>query len=422
MNHIMPMDTVKDNTDLYYFFDIHCHAMNLSHPNLVAFINRLPLLALAAMPLLGPFISFLGVTKMNRIVNLLSVMENDIADFFLIMEFYLRKEGYIKNEKFLLNDIKYDGIILTPLLMDFGYKNIKSSVYYNVPPQKPIVEQTLDVFNGITKYCNYELVEPQPGKYRVKNRKGRAIFEIYPFLGINTINYESEEVSEIIEKYFKEYTGSHEALKANLGKFEGDIEKLGSNFFSGIKVYPPMAFDPWPESNNKELEKVKLLYKYCCKKNIPITAHCSNVGFVLDEKDALTYSSPARWKKVLEYYPDLKLNLAHFGNMTYFLGLFKSSDWQIQIIDLINKHRNVYTDFSCCGFNDDYYRSLKKIICNNNYLLDHILFGTDFMINLLWIDSYNEYLNIFGTTKHLSPGEKKVFCSTNPSRFLFGKD
>ena len=96
MNHIMPTASVRDNTELNYFFDIHCHAMNLSHPNLLAFINRLPLLALAAMPLFSPFTSFLGLTKINRIVNLLSVMENDIADFFLIMEFYLRKERYIK--------------------------------------------------------------------------------------------------------------------------------------------------------------------------------------------------------------------------------------------------------------------------------------------------------------------------------------
>jgi len=155
------------------------------------------------------------------------------------------------------------------------------------------------------------------------------------------------------------------------------------------------------------------------QKNIPITSHCSNVGFVLDEKNADTYSSPARWEKVLEYYPSLKINLAHFGYLTHVLGLFRSSDWQNQIINLINKYQNVYTDFSCRGFNDDYYRYLKKIICANHNLLNHILFGTDFMINLLWIDSYNEYLNKFRTTESLKPYKKDLFCSTNPWHFLF---
>ena len=99
----------------------------------------------------------------------------------------------------------------------------------------------------------------------------------------------------MLDKYFGAYSGSYDALKSNFGKFHGDIDSLGSNFFAGIKVYPPMGFDPWPEAG-LERDKVEILYQYCCKKNIPITAHCSEIGFNLDN-NADTYTSPKKWRR-----------------------------------------------------------------------------------------------------------------------------
>ncbi len=52
-------------------------------------------------------------------------------------------------------------------------------------------------------------------------------------------------------------------------------------------------------------------------------------------------------------------------------------------------------------------------------LRSRILFGTDFAVNLMWIDSYNGYLGLFSRTAALTPEEKHAFCSTNPERFLF---
>ena len=346
-------------------------------------------------------------------------MENDIGNLFLILEHYLIKDGTINNNVLTINNAKYNTIVLTPLLMDFGYRNIRSDTYYNIPPEKPIIEQTIDVFNGIRKYRNFELFENTSGNYEVYDRKNKAIFEIYPFLGINTQNYKLNKILIMLEKYFGDYTGTHADLFANLGTFQGNIESLGSNFFAGIKVYPPIGFDPWPEADGNELKKVMLIYSYCSEKKIPLTTHCSDGGFVLDEKNAETYTSPARWKKVLEEYPDIKLNFAHFGNQGNLLFIFQNRKWQKEIIQLMGKYQNVYTDFSCRAFNDGYYKFLKKVIGNDKNLLERILFGTDFMINLLWIDSYNEYLNKFRTTEYLSHREKELFCSTNPTRFLF---
>jgi len=395
------------------FFDIHCHAMDLSHPNLLAFIKRLPWRAIL---LLSPILMFLGGKKLERVSNLLSIMENDIGGIFLIMEFYLKHDAQIQND--LLTN--YDTIVLTPLLIDFGYKNITTDTYYKIPPEKPIVDQTIDVFNGISKYCSNELVKISSDEYDTQPRNNKAIFEIYPFLGINTRNYELVKIDKMLDKYFGTYAGSedsYKALQANLGKFDGNIDTLGSNFFAGIKVYPPIGFDPWPEPG-PEREKVIKIYEYCCGKNIPITTHCRDGGFILD-KNAETYTSPARWEEVLKNYPNLKLNIAHFGHQGNTLFFFPNRKWQREVVGLVQEYPKVYTDFSCRAFQDDYYKSLIEVIGSNKRLLERTLFGTDFMINLLWIDSYNEYLTIFRNTKNLSDKEKERFCSTNPWNFLF---
>jgi Amidohydrolase len=398
------------------FFDIHCHAMNLSHPNLLALIKHSPLQLLSMfMPFLGQIFTFA-----KRARNLLAIMENEIGGMFLIVEYYLKNKGIVQNDTLTINGNIYNTIVLTPLLMDFGYKNMDSDVYYNIPLEKPIVEQTLDVFNGIRRYCDYELVEITLGDYQIQKRQSKAIFEIYPFLGINTKNYTDQEINLMLDKYFGGYSGSYDALKANLGKFHGDIDSLGSNFFAGVKVYPPMGFDPWPETNQEARQKVMVLYQYCCAKNIPVTSHCSQIGFNLD-KNYNSYTSPKKWQKVLENYPNLKLNLAHFGEQTKILFIFKNQEWQDDIVNLLknDKYPNVYTDFSFRAFDEDYYSSLKKIFGTDRKLLNRILFGSDFMINLLCIDSYNDYINIFKNTKYLKPYEKDLFCSTNPWQFLF---
>jgi hypothetical protein len=407
-----------------YFYDIHCHAMNMSHPNILAFIERinLQLAGLITIPIVSPVIAAFGEKKIKRTLNLLSVMENDIAYFFLVMEYYLKQYWPPGIDPCTINATKYDAIVLTPLLIDFGYKNITSDTFYRIPPRKPIVEQTVDVFNGIKKYCECELIQTPLGDYQVVKRQSESkpIFEIYPFLGINTKNYENvDRINEsILYKYFQDYAGTHDALKANLGKFNGNLDDMRSNFFAGIKVYPPIGFDPWPEIGD-ERTKIERLYEYCCERNIPLTTHCNDGGFVLDKEDAGTFSAPARWHGVLEKYPNLKLNFAHLGRQHASCCQPPRLDWQHDIIALIQQYPNVYTDFSCRALDDDYYRSLSEIIASKPMVKDRILFGSDFLMNLLWIDSYNDYLGLFDATAHLRPEEKDLFCSVNPERFLF---
>lgn len=410
-----------------YFFDIHCHAMNFSHPNLFAFLKRKWTIAMLASPL-APIATTLFKGKVKKVENLFSLMENDIADFFLIMEYFLK--NWLDSSPLNIGNTTYNKIVLTPLMMDFGCKDIKSDSFYNIAPKKPIVEQVVDVFNGIKKYCENEL-QIETKKY-ISKKKEDKLFEIYPFLGINTKNYEPEDknaspelyVKALLNKYFKDYNHDRESLFKNMGGFDGNIDNMGSNFFAGIKVYPPLGFDPWPEDEN-ELARVKCLYQYCCDKKIPITTHCSEGGFALDNS-AEDYTSPAKWKTVLANpkFEKLRLNFAHFGRQDKILRLIPKKEWENIILELIATKENVYADFSYRGCDDGYYNDLKKLIdrqSDKDRLKQRILFGSDFMINLLDIDSYNQYINGFVDKENpITTDDRALFCSTNPERFLFG--
>ncbi|MDQ2086866.1 amidohydrolase family protein [Herbivorax sp. ANBcel31] len=419
-----------------YFYDIHCHAMNMSHPNFLAFIKRFEdmvfkdtdkflksnrlILLLAANFLLIKFLFFkkfdyknlvkilkkTGVDKYpDRAKNLLAAMENDTGSFFLLMEECLM-DNLVKNRKLIIDNKEYDKIIITPLIMDFGTKTVYyDEIHYNNRPiNKPVVKQIIDIFNGIKNY---------------KKLSRYNMLEIYPFMGINTTNYSLNEIRIMLNTYFDNYKGSHQAFKKKMGNFSGSMQNIADNRYAGIKLYPPLGFDPWPE-NKRELEKVQLLYDICQKKGIPITCHCSDEGFsIKNNKEMEKLTSPLKWEKVLKNYNRLTLNLAHLGKQDH------SDDWQKIILKLIIKHANVYSDISYRGFDNKFYEYLKKTIYSykdssiREKIKKRILFGSDFMINLLKTESYCDYFDVFSKTKHFTPDEKDYFCSINPQRFLF---
>jgi len=418
------------------FYDVHCHAMNLSHPNFAAFlkrINRVRFFALLLyLQLLVPLSPKFRKLLFQGSLNLLSLLENDIASFFLITEHFLRKDLWSPPDGALRlhgGSGLYDRLVLTPLIMDFGYKQLERAVsdeaFYNIAARKPIAEQVIDVFNGIRGYLETELVrDPRSGetRYAVIPRRTPALFEIYPFLGINTANYALAEVDDVLQKYFGNYRGNRESFLSRMGRFDANIDEGGdrSHFFAGIKLYPPLGFDPWPDGAD-ERRKVERLYRFCEARRIPITVHCSDSGFqTVRKRQFEQYTSPERWERVLEAY-GLTINFAHLGKRL-FLHRFPDGRWERRILDYIARWDGVYADFANCP-GDWYYGRLRTLIDESPHaekLRSRILFGSDFPINLLDVDSYNDYLRAFGGTPHLTDGEKALFCSANPDRFLFG--
>ena len=138
--------------------------------------------------------------------------------------------------------------------------------------------------------------------------------------------------------------------------------------FVGVKLYPPLGFRPLgnknarfnfvkrvPKGVGKALDKQLLkLYAWCEANDVPIKAHANNsieAGICTGLN-----ASPTNWIPVLDKFPNLRLNLAHFGgfdetsNTPEPLGLSNrcveptGRDWEDLLTDMLGTYRGLYFD------------------------------------------------------------------------------
>ena len=410
----------KQNND--YFFDCHCHTMTLGHVNITSFLqnllqNRDWELLLGLVGTTAQSSEKKVTSHIKNIFNLLTLMQNDLLDIFKIMEDDLRGKfggaNFTKDNCFKMNKQVYKKLVITPLLMDFkSLPGATGNNYYH-QPQKEIITIINEYAFAIKQYY--------------KDRPDGLLY-ILPFLGINPTAYTMKELTSIIEDSFSSYTVK-KMNKSILGskmltKIAGDISP--KNIFAGIKLYPPMGFNPWPE-DKLEREKVEFLYSYAQAASIPITTHCNDGGFItVNYKQATINTKPETWHEVLRRYPKLRINFAHAGvsitsNIT---SIFKNKErsWTDQIFDLIDSYENVYTDLSYNGISPKFYDKFSRTLDNleksgRQKYRDRVLFGTDFMINLLGIKSYQDYFSYFNNSDW-DMNLKHRISSINPRRFL----
>ena len=432
---VLPEGSMKDQKR---FYDVHFHTMDLSHPNLTAFLERMELdikgkcrlaayLKMAFKAVKSGIRSRLFREKsfsFGNVRNLLSYMESSMEYDFHILEYFLKsRDPMVHNGVMEIAGEKYNKIVLCPLIMDFGDKTIRDKdAFYNMPPVKPVVQQTADLLNAVKHYFAYELKGDEKSFDFVRTGipREKRLFEIYPFMGINTSRYSLHETEEILHKYFSGFSADDSAearqamLFAAMGQYSGDIDdRVNSlNLFAGIKVYPPLGFDPWP-SDSAGLKKVRYLYEYCIEHGIPVTTHCSPGGFTVSRGWKTLTDPRRRWRCVLEHYPGLKLNFAHFG--------YGDRAWLKTVAEYLkNSGYNVYADISCNPGSPRYYRTLQRMIGDNELMKRRVLFGSDFMINLLDYRSYNDFLKTFSENGELSEQNIRFMAGRNAEAFLFG--
>ena len=397
--------------------------MTLAQPNMTSFLENI--LHNAAPDLLRSLASDINFNhsqgarqSLSNIMNLAALVQNDLDGIFAIMEDDLKgKFGGLPladETGLTLAGNRYDGLIITPLLMDFrALPDAPNSTYY--PKPKKDIHTTINEFAyGIRKY------------YKARPN---GLLQIYPFLGINTAAYSYVEVEKLLDESFSLYSGSLSTIRSNKIYTLVAGKLAPSRMFGGLKLYPPMGFDPWPE-DKEERRKVCLLYEFAQHKRVPITAHCNESGYItVDYKKSHLFTSPDRWATVLENYPELILNLAHMGYreesvpevLSRKLGGKKEKSWTEKILRLIRNYPHVYTDISYAGVKMDFYRFLHNLLqeqgIHRREIEDKILFGTDFMINLSNIPSYRDYYSLFDESP-LTGIQKNRFGSINPRRFL----
>jgi len=344
---------------------------------------------------------------LQRVFNVLALMENDLGEQFVQMHRDLTKDQ--ADEKLRINDRTYDRLVITPLIMDFGEAGrYPLPVVYRDFARKPVVNQVIDLFTGIKRY--YAECE-QP------------LLEIYPFLGINTRNYpldgtgNAAGVKDLLAKYFADYHACPKCLSRTIPTFDGNIAAMGSNFFAGIKLYPPLGFDPLP-ADPDEARKTDYLFGFCAERHIPITFHCNTGGFqVADRREARRNADPRRWYDVLKKYPRLKIDFAHFGGNEIDPDTGRS--WTEEIISFMKEteYPDVYADIAYIGNDPAYYPTLDTLLNENYILKERLLFGTDFSIVLLSTKSYAAYYAAFETAPNCR--ELAKMCNRNAKHFLF---
>lgn len=174
------------------------------------------------------------------------------------------------------------------------------------------------------------------------------------------------------------------------------VEEKG---FAGLKLYPPLGYYPF----DKRLDEI---YSYAEKYQLPITTHCARGGVFYKGKitaDMLihpktgeqlkqqknkfftdAYTNPDNYRYVLERFPRLKINLAHFGGYDEWQKYLEGNTfednlntWYEKIIGLIRRYPNVYSDISYTMFNADLF-ALLKLTLQDDLLKKRILFGSDF--------------------------------------------
>ncbi|MFZ5431573.1 MAG: amidohydrolase family protein [Bacteroidota bacterium] len=232
-------------------------------------------------------------------------------------------------------------------------------------------------------------------------------------------------------------------------------ENMGKGkLFVGLKLYCPTGYSPtdpllYGTDGNRDG-----LYAFCEDNGIPVTTHNSDGGFAtlansvfitgdiqvngklhqlnnervkfskaVYEKDgiyerALTLNHPLLWEKVVQKYPGLILNLAHFGGGRQLDAALTYPDdptlWSNKIIALLKDNRyKVYTDVSC--FTE--FSTIDKLIESPVYpeIRHKILFGSDYTLLLLFEDDFNENIRQF----RLRFGSNfDIIANENPREFL----
>jgi len=237
--------------------------------------------------------------------------------------------------------------------------------------------------------------------------------------------------------------------------------------FLGFKLYTSLGYSPTHPAlfDNDGKESV---YGYCEANNIPITIHSSLEGFshMLDENyvegdiyypDAgfpvpaedlyengfikyqkkfsslyfseltserlLMLNHPILWKRVLERYPNLKLNMAHFGGIIQMSKYVKGNQtgfWPKIIIELMETYPNVFADLSCY-YNKDKNPDYMKEFYENVYLKlpqvvkDKVMYGSDYFMITLFDTKLSSYIETF---REAFGKDFKLISEVNPRKFL----
>jgi len=374
-----PEDRIPDEmreliVDNDLFFDVHCHVFNFDTVPDKFLGIRIPLRRKFLKWIEHFLHDLIPYTEADPLSNIAYFIE--IGRSLSICEIAEKLFGYHTDKK----------TIFCPLMMDM----------------RPGIKGTQNVDYHAQMKDMKELRDQFPDK-------------LLPFVAIDPNNPDAEEI--FLKAFSEEYN------------------------FCGIKIYPSLGYLP---SN----PRLMAIYEVCQAKKIPVTAHCgaaavhassrhlNNIeGFRLDQNNNLVpvkedrwfpisnsyanyFHTPKNWDPVLHKFPDLKLNLAHFGGDTEWEKFLKGKNntWASRIMDLMTRYEHLYADFS---YNISYHKIhdlLRKKIEDNALIRKRTLYGSDYY--MIVVNGHFRSIKIDFIT---SMGDEIMtqIASVNSKKFLF---
>lgn len=206
--------------------------------------------------------------------------------------------------------------------------------------------------------------------------------------------------------------------------------------FTGLKMYPPLGYYPFDD-------RLDQVFAYAEKNNLPITSHCARGGVFY--KGAITsemrkhpitgkvypyhknkyftdiYTDPDNYEYLFLKYPNLKVNLAHFGGFDEWKKYLQDTvdtsnelNWYEKVKAIIKKYPNAYTDISYTLFEKELI-PLLNITLMDEEINKKILFGTDYYMVEQETSEKQFSINLRSQT---GESNYRLIAEQNPKSFL----
>lgn len=259
------------------FIDCHCHAFNfVDIPMYLTLADKIQMGTIGRIAVSAGALLYLP--KFVKDKNLLKTKLEEHKEFVLFFE-----RSLMRNAEMILREIRehivenpntHDDteILITPLIMDFDIL-LKQEMPAQVGKEPSVREQYKRLKNAITS----------PSIKNIPNTK------ICPFVGFDLRKLLLTDTDKL--SGFKTFWSENNTL----GKSE--LSELEQGKLLGIKLYPPIGFNPCPK---KIPTKYKEFYLWCCEQDIPLTVHCQKGSYSAGkEKENLDKNTtPENWCRI----------------------------------------------------------------------------------------------------------------------------
>jgi predicted TIM-barrel fold metal-dependent hydrolase len=230
--------------------------------------------------------------------------------------------------------------------------------------------------------------------------------------------------------------------------------------FIGVKVYNSLGYRPFSNSivdekrrqifrdngmeryavfTGEQFDRVLAkLYDFCVREQVPITAHCVSDGVEAYPGASFDFCGPAYWREVLEDYPDLHLNLGHFGwtrgqgyqdtRRWRWISRYRGKrTWVREICEMLNKYKYLYADVAHHNVVADgeiaKYQAAYNAICADfpGILQKKLLFGIDWHV-ITRLDNFanfkDKYIEVLQGVSLFKDEDRENFLGGNALHFL----